>query len=237
MGHFNHSLGVATVNTNNAMAALTPTRAAATELTHLAGVPVLDVPSQFELLQQGYPVEDVYLVKAGIIKLIRLDEDGNELIVGLRSAGAVLGAASAILHKPHPVSGITLSRCSLYRFPVRAFLGMVKRGDDLCWHLHRVHSGEVYDQANQMIGLKYRSARQRVENMLWDLAKSSEEAALKSIKLEVPLKQREIAQLIGITPEHLSRVLKQLEDDGILSRVNGSLNLIDLEKLYHFTDA
>jgi CRP-like cAMP-binding protein len=32
----------------------------------------------------------------------------------------------------------------------------------------------------------------------------------------LPLKQRELAELIGVTPEHLSRILNTLSKDGVL---------------------
>jgi CRP-like cAMP-binding protein len=41
------------------------------------------------------------------------------------------------------------------------------------------------------------------------------------------IKLKELAQLIAITPEHLSRLLKELEQQGILKQDNGWVILTD----------
>jgi DNA-binding Lrp family transcriptional regulator len=56
------------------------------------------------------------------------------------------------------------------------------------------------------------------------------------IGVRLPLKYWEIAQLVGITPEHLSRILRQLEQEGIIKRKDGRLVISDFRKLYHPTD-
>ena len=40
----------------------------------------------------------------------------------------------------------------------------------------------------------------------------------KQFKLRIPLKHKELAQMITITPEHLSRLLGKLEDEGFIGR-------------------
>jgi len=43
------------------------------------------------------------------------------------------------------------------------------------------------------------------------------------MRLQMPLKHWEVAELIAVTPEHLSRVLRQMETEGILRREKGWL--------------
>ena len=52
------------------------------------------------LANQGYPNERIYLLVSGITKLTSVDEYGRELILGLRSAGCILGAEAAVLGRP-----------------------------------------------------------------------------------------------------------------------------------------
>jgi CRP-like cAMP-binding protein len=47
------------------------------------------------------------------------------------------------------------------------------------------------------------------------------------MKLQIPLKLKELAQLIAITPEHLSRLLRELEQQGVISRNKGWLIMTD----------
>ena len=186
------------------------------------------------LFQQGFMVREIYLIDQGVVKLIRLAESGQEMIVGLRTPSCVLGTASAIVRKPHSVTATTLSACRLRRIPLDLFLDLARNNQQFCWHLHQAHSREVYDQADQLIGIKYLSARQRLEQLLQQLILAMGVDELqKPVMLPLPLKHWEIAQMIGITPEHLSRVLKQLQEEGIMRRDNGYMMIYDLRQLYH----
>jgi CRP-like cAMP-binding protein len=198
----------------------------------------LEYPPATKLFQQGARASEVYLVDKGLIKLTRLNEDGQEMITSLRSTGSILGAATAIVHKPHPVTAMTLTRCFLRRISLEDFFHLVRTDDNFCWYLHRSHSLEVHQQASQLIRMKYLSARQRLEQLVWQLLEAIDAGRQDGpVRLHLPLKYWEIAQLIGITPEHLSRVLKQIQDDGIMSRENGSLIITDIEGLRDSLDA
>jgi CRP-like cAMP-binding protein len=188
------------------------------------------------LFQQGFMVRDIFLIDQGVVKLIRLAESGQEMIVGLRAPGCILGTASAIVQKPHSVTATTLSECCLRKIPLDVFLDLARNNQQFCWHLHQVHSREVYDQADQLVGIKYLSARQRLEQLLQQLILAMGVDELqKPIMVPLPLKHWEIAQMIGITPEHLSRVLKQLQQEGVMRRDNGCMMIYDLQQLYNPT--
>ena len=201
-----------------------------------SGAAELEYASASPLFLQGSAPGKVFLVKRGLIKLIRVSEDGQELIVGLKAPGTILGAASAIVQKPHPFSAVTLTRCTICRVPLTVFLDLARTDPKLSWYLHQLHSREVYDQARQLAELRCLSARQRLEQLLWQIVTATE-AKLDDgpVKLHLPLKYWEIAQLIGVTPEHLSRVMRQLEDEGAMRRENGALVVNKFNMLYHST--
>jgi len=53
----------------------------------------------------------------------------------------------------------------------------------------------------------------------------------KQIKIPFPLKHWEVAQLLGLTPEHLSRLIRKMENEAIIERDNGWLILKNPKKL------
>lgn len=196
-----------------------------------------EYPAATEMFSQGSSVREVYLIDKGLVKLSCLSEGGQELIVSLRSPGSILGADSAIVQKPHSVTAITLTVCQMYSIALDIFLHLTKTDAQFCWYLHQAHSREVYNQATQMVALKYLLARQRFEQLLWQLASAMEiDWKEGPIGVRLPLKYWEIAQLVGITPEHLSRILRQLEQEEIIKRKDGRLVISDFRKLYHPTD-
>ena len=151
-------------------------------------------PAAVELLQQGSPAQEVYFIDSGLVKLIRLEQDGRELIVALRFPGWLLGAASVIVQKPQPVRAVTVTNCYLRRIPAEAFLHLLRANAQLSWHSHQMQSREVFDQAARVAQLGCFSARHRLEQLLWQLISELESGEPhKEVRLQLPLKHWEVA--------------------------------------------
>lgn len=186
------------------------------------------------LFNQDFSAREAYLIQQGLVKLMRLEDEGQPVIIGLRSPGWLLGAASVILQRPHPVTAETLTRCHVCRIWAGDLRRLMKTDDGISWYLHQMHSREVYDQVAQVAGLGGLSARHRLEHFLWELSAAEETVAPQtSIRLQLPLKQWELAQLIAVTPQYLSELFKRLERDGVIRRNKGWLIISDPHKLWH----
>jgi len=188
-----------------------------------------------ELFRQGSAVQDVYFIDQGLVKLIRLEPDGREMIVGLRFPGWVIAAAAAIIQQSHLTTGITMCGCRLRRISSETFRDLLQRDAQFSWLVHRMHSHEVYDQVARLVQLGCASARHRLEQLLWQLIIALEPDGLKKeTKLALPLKQWEIAELIAVTPAYLSRIYNELERAGVLRRRNGWLIIHDPQRLWRW---
>ncbi len=102
------------------------------------------------------------------------------------------------------------------------------------WQIQQSQSRETNEQISRIAQLSCHTARQRLEQLLWDLCSAlASDKSRNQVKIEVPLKQWEIAQLIDVSPEHLSRMLRQLEEAGLIRRNKGWLVVDDTERLWH----
>src|ERR1044071_5343136 len=166
-------------------------------------------PPSVELFKQGGMAQEIYFIDSGIVKLVHHDSDGQEMIVGLRTPNWVLGAAPVLLQKPFPTSAQTLTRCCLRRMPMEVFLHLVRSDAEFSWRIHQIHSHEIYEETIHVAQLGRRSARHRLEQLLWQLASTvTSSETQEEMRLQLPLKHWEVAELLAITPQHLSRVLK-----------------------------
>lgn len=196
-------------------------------------VPAHLYPPEVVLFRQGYHLEQVYFIERGLIKLNRAEHDGQQIIIGLRSSGWVLGTSAAILNGHCPVSATTLTRCDVRHISADAFRHLLKTDVQFSWQIQQSQSRETDEQIARIAQLSCHSARQRLEQLLWDLSSAlASDSSKNNVKIEVPLRQWEIAQLIDVSPEHLCRMFKQLEEAGIISRNKGWL-IVDTEKIWH----
>jgi len=170
-----------------------------------------------ELLEQGAPADDVFLIHDGIVKLVWTEPKGKQTILGLRWNGYLLGVPSAITGDASPMSAVTLVRSQLRRVTVRDFLDCLQRRADLGWKVHQIQCREISEHLNSLGELACCSARSRLARIFERfIAAGHAEIEGTKTRIRLPLKQKELAELIGVTPEHLSRILHDLSKDGLL---------------------
>lgn len=170
-----------------------------------------------ELLQQGLPVDEIYIIHEGIAKLVWTDARGKQTILGLRWPGSLLGVPSAVTSEVSPMGIVTLVRSLIQRIPTQEFLERLQTNPDFAWRMHQFYSLELCEQLNLRGELACCSARSRLAQVFKRLIKTGQTRVDgEKTRLRLPLKQRELAELIGVTPEHLSRILNTLSKDGVL---------------------
>ena len=184
------------------------------------------------LVRQGCEPSDIFFIEEGLAKLVRIDGNGREQILGLRGPGWILGAAFVLVGRSHPASVVAVTACTLRRLSREVFLEMMAEQPSLSWHVHRMHSREVLSQFHHMADLGVKTARQRLERVLRRLvAVTNPGDNDKEVRLLSPLKRWELASLIAVTPEHLSRLLKQLRNDGVIRVHKGWIVIPDMRRL------
>jgi CRP-like cAMP-binding protein len=223
---------------NRALPSVQPRRGAAAKGAFAFGAfPILLVPGQkyptgFEVLRQSEIARDVWIIDSGVVKLVSFDEEGRELIVGVRLKGWVLGSASVILEQPNPVAAFTMTPCYLQRLDAATFSEMLSGNPTLSSWLHKMHSQEVFDQLVSITQASGLSARRRLERVLAQLIEPLEDNVQGiDARITLPFSDRDLAGVLRITPEHLSRLFRQLANEGVIRRNKGRIIVSDLRKL------
>lgn len=201
--------------------------------------PLQRYPASVELYPQGSPPLDVYFIEQGLVKLIRTEEDGRTLIVNLRFPGNLLGDTSVISGRLNPFTAVTLIPSAIRRIPADAFCHLLLTDVRFSWYTHQIQSRVSFDDAARVVQLGCMTARQRLEQLLWQLISTQAQKLpqQQGVRLEMSLKHWEVAGLIAVAPAYLSRLLNQLEQDGTLRRRSGWLIIQDPQKLWHDSDS
>ncbi len=193
--------------------------------------PSWSYPAGTELFRQGCDAQDVCLLDHGMAKLTYCDKEGQEFITGLRLRGDVLGVSSIILRQAYPVSAITLTPCQVRRIPADKFQQEINANISVLHYLLRSLIRKTLDQEARLIGFGL-PARGRLERLLAQIIRASGDTNSTGVRpLPSFLKQWEIAQLIGVTPQHLSRLFKEMLKEGALRRENGRMIIAHLKDL------
>jgi CRP-like cAMP-binding protein len=190
-------------------------------------------PPAVSLFEQGSPVEAIGVVEEGLVKLLRWEHRGDAVTVGIRFSGGTFGTAAAMLRAPHPVTAETLTRCRILSIPVDHFLQLVVTNAHVSSDLHLIHAQEVFECFAQLGGLGALSTRERLLRLIGEVVVAEHPSvAVGPLRVALPLRYTELARAIVTTRQHLSRVLKQLEDENLIRRDKGWLIIPDVNRFW-----
>ena len=183
-------------------------------------------PPAVELFKQGAYPADVYFVQTGIVKFTRGEANGQEILLDLRFPGSLVGSAAAISEKPHPFAAVTVTQCTLSRWSARSFVSLLDTDTSLAARVREILSDDILDHVARISQLTCLPARERLEHLLRQFCEQLGSENLyrhpdRSARLQLPLKQWEVAQFLAITPAYLCRLLAELESEEIIVRRNG----------------
>lgn len=190
-----------------------------------------EYPVGVRLTHQNAPVRHVHLIEDGVVKLTRVEGDAAPVIVGLRFKGWLVGAPPVILEIPAFVTAETLVPCRVQTLSAGSFRELLARNAALSWQVHLMTCCEIVAQGTQLADLGALPARRRLERLLLELAREAMRHSPNGpVRLTPPLKHYE--QAVMTTPPHLSRILNDLEREGLVRRDGGWIVLTDPGRLW-----
>jgi CRP-like cAMP-binding protein len=166
----------------------------------------LAIKSGEKLIDQWKKCDHVYLVREGLVKLLYTSDNGSEVSLGLRSTGWYAGAASVLLGITNPYSVLAVSDCKVTQIPADQLFAWVTRNvkklqqfmKNIC--LDSILLAKLHTEINSS------SAAERLEHLMQE--RITTDPNWKTVDPLPLLKQRELAQLLSVSPEHLSRLRK-----------------------------
>ncbi|WP_294090832.1 Crp/Fnr family transcriptional regulator [Sphingomonas sp.] len=172
------------------------------------------------LLWEGEPAEFVGTVRSGMFKLSASLDDGREQILGVAGPGDFVGQP---LDQPATHSLTALGPASLCVMPRQQFHNFALAHPAMTQALVVRLFGELERARAWMLLLGRKNAEERVASLLHDLAERS--GADAGAPVDLPLSRQQMAGLLGLTIETVSRRLSRLAADGVIT----------LPDLRHFT--
>jgi CRP-like cAMP-binding protein len=180
-------------------------------------------PAGVRLIEQGVRAQGVYLVLSGIAAQVYSAGGKKNQTVGVCLRGALLGVISSTLHIAEPVHVDAITPCRIRHYPAARFQDLIETDHRLSRSMRLLLSHQAYTYLSRIIELSSLSAKQHLETILSELVrvlgKRDKENGV--IRLALPLRHRDLASLIAVTPEHLSRLLNTFEANGVFRRQNG----------------
>ena len=182
------------------------------------------------IFHEGNPAFAVYCLHDGQIKLTKTGEKGEQKIIRLLGPGDILGYRAILANEPLAASAETLTACTVCIIPREIFTDILQLSPELSMKMMKKLSQELRVSEEQILSLLNHSVRQRAARMLLTLG----EAVPGSNKgpYKIPhIQKNELAQMIGTTPETMSRTLKFFAQKGLIRLTHNTITVKNLPSL------
>jgi len=178
------------------------------------------------LFHEGDPLEAIYVVKSGAVKLYLMSEDGSEQVVAFYMPGEILGL-DALGHGTHRSSAVVLERSSFCVIPF-ASLERVPGCHQL---LYRLLSMELARDHHTIELITRKDAETKMANFLMDLSERFRARGFSASSFNLSMKRNEIGNHLGLAVETVSRILTRFQDEGLLSVKRRQVQIHDFDGL------
>lgn len=186
-----------------------------------AGITLLDFRKGAVVLLQGEFPEWVYVVQEGLLKSAVLEANGKEYVVSFSGPGEILGEIEIFIQEPYLCSVTVLRPARLYRLSCQAFVDLLARNAIFCQAI-------LAELAHRL----YLSSRRASFQQLYPI----EYSVLKLLALSQPdlsgTSRADIASYLGITLRSLNRTLRQLQEKGILTVLEKTIQITSPDGLH-----
>lgn len=188
-----------------------------------------------ELVTEGQAKQTAFILAEGWACSYKILPDGARQIVDFQIPGDFLGLRSVLFRTAdHSVEAVTRIEASavLAADILDGFGQSPRLATAILWAASRDEAMVV----EHLVNLGRRSADERMGHILLELG-----ARLKLVGLgdksgfDCPLTQYHLADILGLTPVHVNRVLRNLREDGLVTFRKGRVSFDDFDRLRQFS--
>lgn len=193
-------------------------------------------PGEYLFLEGDTP-EVTCTLQEGWAICFKLMSNGRRQILHIALAGDFIGYRSQP-NAPIDYSVIALTPCRVCTFSLKNIDALLIHSPKLTHRLISIQQQQAQACRNHLSYVGQSQAKLKVAYFLMDIIRRLDKRGVNINKpIKFPLSRVDIADAIGITSVHLSRVSVELREENIVDCRHNRLNILNLEKLKTLADS
>ena len=187
------------------------------------------------ILRRGERTPGVMALAYGSAKLALRRTSGEEKVVRLLGPGESFGLAAALLDRPCPVELVALSNCLVATIPPVPVLRLMGQDAGFARTVAGALAERVLELVGELEASLQQSGIQRLACYLNSLAEPNGQPG--SWIARLPTTKTTVAARLGVKKETLSRMLRELANQGLIAVAGLEVSIIDRAGLAQITGA
>lgn len=178
-------------------------------------------PSKSDIIQPGEKSDTLYYIIEGSVSIIMEAPDGHKIILAYVNRGDFIGEAGVFIGEgTHSVTITTRAPCCLAEISYTRLHQVLQdqlaeHATDILYSLGRQLSNRLLQTSRKVGHLAFLDVTDRVTRTLLDLSKEPD-AMTHPDGMQIRVTRQEIGRIVGCSREMAGRVLKNLEQQGMI---------------------
>jgi len=203
------------------------------ELTKIANISIArEWKKHSHVFLQGDPLENVYFIFAGKIKIYKSDISGKEQIVAIAKKGEMFPHIGFFRKGDYPAYAEVLESATLIAVPISKFEKVLIENPELCIKVFKVLGEKIVDLQNRLEEQILNNTYEQIVKLLIRLAQNHGiEQADGTIILKSEFTNKDLANMIGTTRETISRTLTKMKKEDLIEVDDEGNMIVDVHAL------
>ncbi|GIO01687.1 Crp/Fnr family transcriptional regulator [Brevibacillus laterosporus] len=180
---------------------------------------------------QGDPLDRVFFIHSGKVKIQKTDKTGREQIVSVLQAGEMFPHAGFFQKGTFPANAEILELAELVVIPIVDFENVLLQYPRLCITLFKILEEKIVDLQNRLEEKILHDTYEQIIMLLLRLCKSNGIQIHDKYKITTQFTNRELANMIGTSRETINRTINQLKRKKLIDIDENGFFILTPERL------
>ena len=169
------------------------------------------------IIHAGDESETLYYIIDGSVSVVIEDEDCNEIVLAYLNPGDFFGEMGLFEEDTRRSAWvITRTPCEIAEIHYTQFMQLAKETPEILFQLSSQLASRLRNTSRKVSNLAFMDVTGRVARTLLDLAREPD-AITHPDGMQIKITRQEIAKIVGCSREMAGRVMKTLEEDGLIT--------------------
>ncbi len=181
------------------------------------------------IINENDVAEAFYVVISGMVKMFKASPEGREQTLYIFGPGEMFGVCAIFSDMVFPAGASALEESVLLTFQGDLVKNIAHRDPTILFNMIRVLACRLKESMALVELLALKDIPQRVASFL--ILSTMKKDCREDEEIDLMITRREMAKIIGSTPETLSRVLKKMAMESMIELEGRRLRVLDRDAL------
>jgi len=179
------------------------------------------------IYEEGNNSNYIYLIRKGVVKNFKFDNDGKELTTNLYQEDELFGYTSFTQNIPYQESATAIKDTELVGVSKQELKDVLDNNHKITLELIQLLTDNLSGARDQLLDMAYSSVNKKTASTILKFAEKLNNKSGEAIRIS----RNDLASVAGIATETLIRTLSSFKKDGLIEIEARNIKILDIQRL------